>query len=141
MKQRITGLPDGMQAYLEMNPIRRIMKDKGLTSDGSVQAFHTNNVLRRIQKYMPYRYGTLIKLTIVQTDINKPEIVTAAPQAKYLFYGMKMVGRAPKHATDIPLRYTKTKNPQAGPRWDRALSINEGAALARELQRYINSRR
>ena len=141
MRQRITGLPDGMQAYLEMNPIGQIMKDKGLTSDGSVQAFHTNNVLRRIQKYMPYRYGLTIKLTIVQTDINKPEIVTDAPYARYLFHGMKMVGKAPKRLTSTPLNYTKTKNPQAGPRWDRALSINEGAALARELQRYINSRR
>lgn len=141
MRQRITGLPDGMRAYLEMNPIRRIMKDKGLTSNGSVQAFHTNNVLRRIQKYMPYRYGVTIKLTIVQTDINKPEIVTDAPYARYLFYGMKMVGKAPKRLTGTPLNYTKTKNPQAGPRWDRAVSVNEGAALARELQRYINSRR
>lgn len=141
MTQKIGGMPDGVQAYLKMNPISRILKDKGLTSNGSVQAFHTNNVLRRIIKYMPYRYGTFIKLTIIQTDINKPEIVTEAPQARYLFYGMKMVGKAPKKRTNIPLNYSKVKNPQAGPRWDRAISANEGAVLARELQRYINSRR
>ena len=141
MSQKINGMPEGMQAYLQMHPISRILKDKGLSSNGSVQAFHTNNVLRRMIKYMPYRYGTLIKLTIIQTDINKPEIVTEAPQARYLFYGMKMVGKAPKKRTNIPLNYTKVKNPQAGPRWDRAVSANEGAALARELQRYINQRR
>ena len=140
MRRRINGMPPGMQAYLQMNPVSQILHDKGLSQDGTVQAFHTNNVLRRIVKYMPYRYGSLIKLTILQTDINKPEIVTQDPRARYLFYGMKMVGKAPKRVTTTPLHYTKTKNPQAGPRWDRAVSANEGAAMARELQRYIDRR-
>lgn len=117
---------------LTMHPASRIVQDHGLDSRGDVQRFHTQNVLRRIQKYMPYRTGATIKLTIAQTDISKPEIVTDTPYARLLFYGVSRGGR--------PLAYTKTKNPQAGPRWDNALSAAEGAALAADLQRYINRR-
>lgn len=130
-----------MKVSLIMNPAQRILRNKGLLADGKVQAFHTQNALRRIVKYMPYRTGTLIKLAIAQTDISKPRIVTEAPQAKYLYYGKVMVGRAPKTVTNRDLSYTKTKNPQAGAFWDRALSANEGAAMSADLQRYINSRR
>lgn len=154
-KVNISGLPKGMQAYLEMNSVNRILKDKGLDVSGDTQRFHTQNVLRRIIKYMPYRTGATIKLTIAQTNIAKPEIVTDTPYAKMLYYGKVMVdpktGAAgfltangwrsrrgvPKLQSSRDIEYTKTKNPKAGPYWDRALSANEGRALAQELQNYI----
>ncbi|MTQ98586.1 hypothetical protein GMD88_17470 [Pseudoflavonifractor sp. BIOML-A6] len=122
---------------LDMKPIRRLLKEKGLAVTGDVQRFHTANVLRRIIKYMPYRTGATIKLTQAQTVISKPEIVTDVPYGKYLYYGKVMVGAPPKRATDRDLRYTKTKNPLAGPFWDRALTAAEGAAMVGDLQRYI----
>lgn len=127
-----------MDVKFELHPVSRILKTKGLTSDGSVQAFHTQNVLRRIVKYMPYRTGSTIKLTIAQTDINKPYIVTDVPYAKYLYYGKVMEGSAPRTVTNRNLQYTLTKNPQAGPFWDRALVAAEMPALQRELQAYID---
>lgn len=133
----VSGLSKGTRAYLRMNPIGQILRDKGLNAAGKAQAFHTQNVLKRIIKYMPFRTGATIKVTIAQTDINKPRIVTDVPYAKYLFYGKAMTGRAPRKATSRPLKYTRTKNPQAGPRWDRALSTAEGAAMAADLQRYL----
>ena len=131
------GLSNNMQVYLKMNPVSKIMSDKGIAPGGSVQAFHTNNVMRRIVKYMPYRSGATIKVMIAQTDINKPYIVLDVPYAKYLYYGKVMVGRAPKKVTDVPLEYTKAKNPLAGPLWDRRLVAAEGAVMQRELQNYI----
>lgn len=132
---------------LFLNPVSQILREKGLSVSGDVQRFHTQNVMRRIVKYMPYRTGGTIKLTIAQTNIHKPEIVTDAPCGKFLFYGKVMVGihsgsawahkGEPKKVTSRDLKYTKTKNPQAGPRWDRALSAAEGAAMAADLQRYI----
>ena len=80
--------------------------------------FHTKNVLRRIQKYMPYRTGATIKLTVAQTDPRVPEIVTEEPQAVYLYNGVSRSGK--------PLNYTKTKNPLD--------------ALAADLERYIGKR-
>jgi hypothetical protein len=137
---QLANMPNGTKAYLQLNPIGQILKDKGLDTDGSVQAFHTNNVMRRIVKYMPYRTGATIKIMIVQTNIRKPYLILDVPYGKYLYYGNKMVGPAPKKVTNTPLNYTTTKNQQAGPFWDRRLSAAEGAVIARELQNYINRR-
>ena len=152
-------MPDGTTAELTMKDANQIIKDKGLAPDGDAQAFHTQNVLRRIKKYMPFVSGSLYKMTQIQTDIRKPEIVTDAPQAQYLFYGKVMVDPKLRVAgfmtpegwrsrtgvvkvlTGRDLEYTKTKNPMAGPRWDRALSAAEGRAMAEDLQRYMDRRK
>ena len=142
---------------VDMKPINRILKAKGLTADGDVQRFHTQNVLRRIQKYMPYRTGATIKAMIIQTDISKPEIVLDVPYGRFLYHGKLMVdpvtGAAgfkdkdgqwksrkgvPKVKSNRPITYTKTKNPQAGPYWDRALKAAEMPAMQADLQRYVN---
>ena len=149
---------DGTVAILSMKEINQIIKDKGMDPGGDVQAFHTQNVLRRIKKYMPFVSGALYKITVAQTNIRIPLIVTDAPQGKFLFNGKKMIdpkiGAAGfmtpegwrsrrgsvKILTSDPLEYNKSKNPQAGPRWDKALSAAEGPAMAADLQRFINRR-
>lgn len=155
-KKRLFRLPSGTVAYLEMNSVPKILKDKGLNETGDVQQFHTANVLRRIIKYMPYLTGMLIKLTIAQTVISRPEIVTDAPEGQYLFRGKVMIDPkinaagfmtpegwrsrkgSVKVLTDRNLVYTKTKNRKAGPRWDKALSAAEGKVMAAEIQRYVD---
>ena len=123
---------------VNMNPINRILKDKGLTAGGDVQRFHTSKVNRRIGKYMPHRSGALeTKLKHVKSDT---EIEVLGPYAKYQYYGVAMEGKPPMVPTACPLKYTKTFNPHAGPFWDRALVTAEGAVLQRELQSYINRR-
>ena len=146
-----------MKVSVKMNPVSKVLRDKGLLSDGKIQMFHTQNVLRRIQRFMPKVSGMLIKLMIVQTNIRRPEIVVEAPQAKYLFYGKVMVdpknnaagfmtpegwrsrNGSVKVLTSRNLKYNKTKNPKAGARWDKALSASDGAVMRTELQKYINS--
>lgn len=120
--------------------IEQLLYEKGLTVNGSVQSFHTNNVLRRMVRYMPYLSGALIKQTIIQTDVNSTQIVTEASQAKYLYYGKVMEGKAPKKRTERNLEYTKLKNPLAGPYWDRRLMAAEGDALRSDLQKYIREK-
>lgn len=114
----------------------QIIKLKGLDSGGDVQKFHTNNVARRMMKYMPYRSGTLMKIMMLGAGYNK--IKVDAPYAKYQYYGKVMVGKPPKVATDRDLQYDKTKNPLAGPFWDRRLVANEKAVMQRELQAYVD---
>lgn len=136
----------------------KLVNSKGLGPGGDVQQFHTQNVLRRIKRYMPFRSGATYKLTVIQTDINKPEIVTDTPYAKYLFHGKVMIDpkmgvagfmtpegwRSRKYCTKVltnrDLEFFKGKNPQAGPRWDKALSANEGKAMHEDLQRFIDRR-
>lgn len=147
-----------MKVKLFLPSASQIIRSKGLVADGAVQMFHTQNVLRRIKKYMPFRTGATYKITVAQTDIRKPEIVTDTPYAKYLFHGKVMIDPAINAAgfmtpegwrsrkdcvkvlTDRNLEYFRGKNPQAGPRWDRALSANEGKAMAADLQRFIDRR-
>lgn len=132
-----------------------LIRRKGLAVDGAVQMFHTQNVLRRIKKFMPHRTGATYKLTVIQTDIRKPEIVTDTPYAHYLFKGEVYGPNIPrrengvivgwwsppvKHPTGRKLKYDTTKNPKAGPRWDKALVNAEGDALRADLQRYIDRR-
>ena len=147
-----------MRVKLDLPDASKIVRSKGLEADGTVQQFHTQNVLRRIKRYMPFRSGATYKITVVQTDIRKPEIVTDTPYAKYLFHGKVMIDpklgiagfmtpegwRSRKDCvkvlTDRDLQFFRGKNPQAGPRWDRALSANEGKAMAADLQRFIDRR-
>lgn len=145
---------------LQMDSTSQIVKRLGLDERGDAQAFHTNNVLRRLKKFMPFVSGALYKLTVAQTDIRKPEIRTIAPHAKYLWRGKKMVnaktgkgpamipGVGPRYkkgtilkVTGKPLKYTTAKNPQAGPKWDRTLVAEEGKVIVSELQQYIKFRR
>ena len=157
-KTFLCRMPDGTSAELTMKEANEIIRNKGLDPGGDVQAFHTMNVLRRIKKFMPFLSGALYKITQIQTDIRKPEIVTEAPQADFLYHGKVMIDPkinaagfmtsegwrsrkgSIKVVTSRDLEYTKTKNPAAGPYWDRTLSAAEGAALAADFQRFMNRR-
>lgn len=148
-----------MKVKLLLPTASKVIRSKGLSADGDVQMFHTQNVLRRIKRYMPYRTGKTYKLTVAQTDIRKPEIVTDTPYGKYDYYGKVMVdpktGAAGfmtsegwrsrngcvKVLTERDLDYTRTKNPNAGPFWDRTLVSFEGKAITADLQRYIDRRK
>lgn len=125
-----------MKVDVKINSTSKILKDHGLDKNGKVQMFHTQNILRRIQKYMPYRHGDLIKLMIASTNIREPKIVVPGPTAKYLYYGYAMEGTAPKRVTNRELNYTKTKNANAGPLWDKRLIAAEKKAIAAETENY-----
>lgn len=143
---------------VNMAPVRQIMKRLGVTARGDVQRFHTANVRRRIQKYMPYRSGATIKLMIVQSPVDEPFIHVDAPYARMLYNGKVMVDPethaagfltangwrsrkgVPKVVSDRDIEYDKTKNPQAGPLWDRRLVAAEGEVMRQELQDYVNRR-
>ena len=147
-----------MKVKLHLPSAAQIIRAKGLAADGAVQMFHTQNVLRRIKKFMPFRTGLTYKITVAQTDIRKPEIVTDTPYGKYLFHGKVMIDpklgiagfmtpegwrsrkECVKVLTNRDLQFFRGKNPRAGPRWDKALSANEGKAMAADLQRFIDRR-
>lgn len=157
MGRKVIGtIPGRGRIILDMKSAGAVIKRLGLDERGKAQMFHTDNCLRRIIKYMPMHTGGLTKTTRLQTVVRRPEIVTRAPQARYLFYGKAMVdsetGKGPANipgvgprwrkgavlkATERNLTYDRSKNPMAGPRWDKALSAREGKALAADLQRYL----
>ena len=144
---------------VDIKPVEAILQSKGLTISGDVQQFHTQNVLRRIVKYMPYRTGATIKIMQAQSPVKLPYINLATPYARYLHKGKVMVNAATGNgppviphvgprwrrgtqlkATDRPLKYTTTKNPEAGPRWGERLKAAEHDAMLNDLKGYVKWR-
>lgn len=128
-----------IRVRVKMKPVNTILTRMGVKPDGDVQMFVTNTVNRRITRYMPFRSGALsTKLKHIK---SATEIEVLGPYARYQYYGKAMEGPAPKAVTDRDLKYDKTKNPLAGPFWDRRLIANEGAQIAGEVRRYVSGRK
>lgn len=140
---------------VDMKPVNAVLARLGVDKTGDVQQYVTNTVNRRITRYMPFRTGVLsTKLKLVKSPT---EIEVLGPYACYQYYGKVMVdaetGKGPMNipgvglrfhkgavlkATDRDLQYDKTKNPNAGPYWDRRLMAAEGEEIAAEVQDYVN---
>ena len=128
-----------IRVRVKMKPVNTILTRMGVKPDGDVQMFVTNTVNRRITRYMPFRSGALsTKLKHIK---SATEIEVLGPYARYQYYGKVMEGPAPKAVTDRDLKYDKTKNPLAGPFWDRHLINNEGAQIAADVRRYVSGRK
>ena len=143
-----------MKVTYEFLPVGTMLRKRGLSPNGPAQAYLTNIVNRRITRYMPFRTGTLA--TKLKRITSPTTIEITAPYAAYQYYGVVMIDPkinaagfmtpegwrsrrgSRKVLTDRPLQYDRSKNPLAGPFWDRRLVAAEGAAIASELQTYIN---
>lgn len=135
---------------VNMKPAGTVMKKLGVDSGGAVQQFHTANVLKRIQRFMPKNTGETIKIMVAQTDIRKPLILLNVPYGQFLYNGKLMVGDETgspwarkyetKHVVEVPLQYNHSKNPLVGPFWDKRLVQAEGKAMEADLQRFIDRR-
>lgn len=140
---------------VEMKPVNTIVARLGVNKTGDVQRFVTESINRRMTRYMPFRSGVMAtKLKFVKSPT---EIEVLGPYARMMYYGKVMVdsktGKGPMNipgvglrfrkgatlkATDRDLEYDKTKNPQAGPYWDRRMMAAEGWHVRAETQAYIN---
>lgn len=121
---------------VDMKPVNTIVSRLGISRTGDVQMFVTNEVNRRITRYMPYRTGTLA--TKLKHIKSATEIEVLGPYAAYQYYGKVMVGPPPKTVTDKDLVYSTHKNPLAGPYWDKRMMAAEGKQIAADVQKYVN---
>ena len=124
----------GVTVHLDMPPAKELLRDRGLDPQGKALDFATQEVLNRVQRYMPKRSGAMIGVTRTQTNIRSHEITTDVPYAKKVFYG--------KGADGQPLHYTQDEGGALrGPRWDQAVEQYEGAAIAQAVQQYLDGGR
>ena len=148
-----------MRTMVRINSASQILRNHGLDAGGDVQKFWTITVMRRMQRRMPYRSGLLIKRMLAATDLSKPLIVIPGPEVRMLYHGKVMVdpetGKAgfltadgwksrkgvKKSISNRDIEYTTTKNPEAGPYWDRRTKAADMPVMARELQAYVDQRR
>ena len=147
-----------MRTTVRINPASQLLRDHGLDTGGDAQKFWTVTVMRHMQRRMPYRSGLMIKRMIAATDLSKPLIVIPGPEVRMLYHGKVMVdpqtGAAgfltadgwksrkgvKKSISNRDIEYTTTKNPEAGPYWDRRTKAADMPAMAREMQAYIDRR-
>ena len=126
----------------DLAPVGGIVNRLGVTARGDVQRFHTANTLRRIQRYLPYRTGATIKLMIARMlYYGKVMVDPGTGAAGFLTAnGWRSRKGVRKVESSRDIQYDKTKNPRAGPFWDKALLAAEGKQMAAELQDYVNRR-
>lgn len=142
---------------VEMKPVNTVLARLGVKPGGDVQAFLTNTINKRMTAYMPFRTGYLA--TKAKFVKSKTEIEVLAPYARVMYYGKKMVnaatGKGPALIPGVGYRYRRgtvlkvtdqkmdfdtTKNPKAGPLWDRHMMAAEGKAIAQEVEEYARGR-
>ena len=139
---------------VDMKPIATILTRLGVNKTGDVQMQLTRIINKRITRYMPFRSGALAtKLNYIKSPT---EIEVIAPYARYQYYGKVMVnsktGKGPALIPGVGFRYRKgttlkvtnrdleydtTKNPRAGPFWDKRMMAAEKGAIVSDIQAYV----
>ena len=139
---------------VDMKPIATILTRIGVNKTGDVQMQLTRIINKRITRYMPFRSGALAtKLKYIKSPT---EIEVIAPYARYQYYGKVMVnsktGKGPAlipgvgfryrkgttlKVTNRDLKYDTTKNPRAGPFWDKRMMAAEKGAIVSDIQAYV----
>lgn len=110
-----------------VKPTSEIKVNLGINPNGRVQAFLTDTCKKYMDKYVPYREGSL--RTIVTTTKNT--ITYHMPYAHYQYIGMREDG---SH---------KVKNyttPGTGPYWDRRMISADINNVIQEVQQYIDGK-
>lgn len=67
-------------------PVQTVLKDKGLDAGGRVQKVVDSEVLRRSDKYVPFRSGFLKKSGVLGTKIGSGEVDYTAIYADKNYY-------------------------------------------------------
>lgn len=75
-----------MKIKVSFNPLKTMIKDRGLDAGGRVQKVVDSEVLRRSDKYVPFRTGFLKKSGILGTEIGSGEVVYNAVYADRNYY-------------------------------------------------------
>ena len=145
-----------MEVKVKMKSVSQTLRDHGVTPDGEVQMQLTREIANRLPKYMPLNTSILQKSVRIA---GPARIEVNQPYAHYQYAGKVWVDpvyhcagfmtpdgwRSRYHVKKIPtdrdLTYDKTKNPNAGPKWDERLMEQEGRYIGEVISQYANRSR
>ena len=108
---------------IKMKPTSVVKARLGINPNGKVQKYFTKRCADYMDKYVPYREGTLR-----QYKIEGNYIIYEQPYARYQYYGARQDG------THVVKHYT---TPGTGPYWDRRMVSAEMPNLIEEVQNEI----
>lgn len=125
---------------LEMPGLAEVLGKRNMEPGGRAQQFLTTECAKQMVPYMPKLTGTLIAVAETGVQAAEGRIVVNAPQARYLYFGKIMVGRAPKKVTDKDLNYTTQHNALAGPFWDKRMWEDKGSQILKGICKLTGGR-
>lgn len=139
-------------AKVIMKPTSVIKARLGLNPGGKAHKFFTHTCAVHMDKYVPFRSGTLATTRIEQTD----KIIYPQKYAHYMYEGKVMGPNIPikengvvvgwfspkgekKHYTGADIQYSKAGHQYAGPHWDKRMWSAEKNKVIEEVQNYIKT--
>lgn len=99
------------------------------------QVYIDMEVLRKCDKYIPFRSGTLKNSGILGTNIGSGNVEYIAPYSRYQYYGKVMIGKPPKQVTNKDLQYNGA--PQRGSFWFEIMKMNYKDTIIKGAKRYL----
>lgn len=138
---------------IDLPQVETMIKKLGLEPSGKVQRFFTNEVMRRADRYVPFRTGVMKNSAHASSDYTG--IIYVAPYARYLWYGKLMVdpitGKGAFHdpisgrfwsrpgvnkvLTDRDLEFNGA--PMRGSHWVERMWTAEGNEITDSVEKYI----
>ena len=124
---------------VKFNDTHKIMAARGLGVGGRVQQYIDSEVLRRCAPYLPKQIGELETAGILGTEVGIGKVCYNSPKARFLYYGVPMVGQESRSAwaklgerkvtVGGELHYDKSVNPKAGKLWFERMKQDQGRQI------------
>ncbi len=80
-------------AGFTVKPTRQLLRERGLTEGGAVQKYIDSECIRLMDRYTPFRSGSLKKSVILGTVIGSGILRYAASYSRSIYYGSTGGGR------------------------------------------------
>ena len=124
---------------IKMKPPHEIIERLGIQNGGPAQQWFTDTCALHMDKYVPWRNGTLAKTVVVDNEVNRDNVgvdtITYKQEyASYVYYGMR------QDKSHVILWYTTDVHRLAGPYWDKLMWSAEKDDVIEEVQNYIDKR-
>lgn len=121
---------------VEFEDTKYIISKLGVGKGGEVHKFFTSECARYMDKYVPYREGTLSQTVIKNgkptSNVGVDTITYAQEYASYVYYGLSKSGK--------PLDYTKRFHRLAGPYWDEKMVTADMPKIEKNTQEFFDRR-
>lgn len=119
---------------VEIKPANIIKARLGIQPNGRIQKFFTNTCAKHMDKYVPFRTGTLAETVVINgnptSNVKDKTINYEQPYARYVYYGISKNGK--------PLVYNKSMHAYAGKYWDKRMWSAEKDKILNEVQNELN---
>lgn len=118
---------------IQTDSLNSILAKRGLLPGGEAQKFLTNRVIQISDPYVPMK-NSILK-TNISVAFDGTYFEYNSPYARYHWYGLKMIGSAPKQLTATPMEYNGA--PMRGPKWTERAWYDHGESVLREVQLFV----